>query len=162
MASDIKNRIADLIGEVVASADNNMGPGHPEPSWREPLVGFCRGDDTIFQELKEGVGPFHWTPLEAFQLAYPHEDDVDAAQLAVVSWVLPQTTPTRTDNMRSTRYPAERWVRSRMFGQVFNDKLGDRVVSALNSWGCHAVEPEGFCRLAWPVDTRDICPTYAR
>jgi len=33
-----------------------------ELAWDDALVGFASGVDQIWQQYKEYVGPFHWTP----------------------------------------------------------------------------------------------------
>ena len=88
------------------------------------------------------VGPFHWTPLEAFGLAFP-EATVAAEDLAVITWILPQTENTKKDNRREDRLPAERWARSRIFGEAFNQQLRQSVAAELNRQGYAAVAP--FC-----------------
>ena len=77
-----------------------------EPAWDEPLVGFSRGDDPLYQRFKEDIGPFFWTPPEIFAATFP---DVQAApdELTVISWILPQTEQTRLDNSREKALPAE-------------------------------------------------------
>lgn len=139
--ADLPQDVRQLIRDLCRGPENNMGPLHPEPSWGIPLVGFCRGDDAVFQELKDAVGPFHWTPLEAFFLAFPEKEAPESKELAVVSWILPQSVQTRTDNARQTKFPAERWVRSRVFGEEFNDGLARRLASQLKAWGVDAVIP---------------------
>ncbi len=104
------------------SPQNSLQNAQKEKAWAEPLVGFSRGDDPLYQAYKEHVGPFHWTPLEAFQLAFPGVS-VAADQLTVISWILPQTEATKADHRKETTYPSERWARSRVFGEEFNDAL---------------------------------------
>jgi epoxyqueuosine reductase QueG len=74
-------------------------------------------------------------------MAFPEKEPPEPSELAVVSWILPQTLQTRTDNARQTQYPAERWVRTRMFGQQVNETLARRVAAQLTSWGVDAVIP---------------------
>jgi epoxyqueuosine reductase QueG len=66
---------------------------------------------------------------------------VEPADLTVISWVLPQTEATKADNRAQTVYPAERWARSRIFGEAFNNKLRDHVAEVLNEAGYRAVAP---------------------
>ena len=54
----IKEKIAD-------HPENAMEyPFSGERIFSEPLVGFIRGDDPIFQRYKEIIGPHHFTPEE--------------------------------------------------------------------------------------------------
>ncbi len=125
---------------VRQSPDNNLGDNSGEPAWADPLVGFSSGADPLFAAYKKVVGPFHWTPLETYALAFP-DTQVDPGDLAVISWVLPQTEATKVDNRREVFYPAERWARSRIFGEAFNDVLRRYVVETLMDASYEAVAP---------------------
>ena len=117
-------------------------PGTNEPAFDIPLVAFAAGDDPIWNDYKEHVGAYHWTPLEAFSLAYP-DQKAAAADLVVMSWVLPQTDLTRRDNRKQKDRPAERWARSRIFGEeLVNEGLRKYMVTALREKGIPAVAPQ--------------------
>jgi epoxyqueuosine reductase len=133
--------VEDLVKRFVReSPDNTLQNGGNERAWDEPLVGFSRGDDPIFLAFKEHVGPFHWTPSEIFALTFPGVI-VQPADLSVISWVLPQTKETKKDNRKEKTYPAERWARSRIYGEAFNVKLREYVASSLAAFGYPAVAP---------------------
>jgi epoxyqueuosine reductase QueG len=132
--------VTSLIRDYCAGPENTLQDEANERAWAEPLVGFSRGDDAIYELYKEVVGSFHWTPAEAFARAYP-EADVQPGELTVISWVLPQTEATKADNREQTVYPAERWARSRIFGEEFNSKLRAHVAAALSGAGHAAVAP---------------------
>jgi epoxyqueuosine reductase QueG len=59
----------------------------------------------------------------------------------VICWILPQTQATKADNREQTFYPAERWARSRIFGEQFNSKLREHVANTLNQAGYEAIAP---------------------
>lgn len=82
-------------------------------------------------------GPSHWTP---FGNSSP-EIEVQAEDLTVISWILPQTEVTRSDNRKERSYPSERWARARMFGEEVNVKLAKHVVEILYEAGFRAVAP---------------------
>jgi epoxyqueuosine reductase QueG len=103
-------------------------------------VGFAAGDDPLFEAYKDHVGPFHWTPLEIFTATFPGAA-AGADALTVISWILPQTRATKTDNRRERLFPAERWSRARTFGEMFNAKLRAHVVDLLKEEGIQAVAP---------------------
>ncbi len=133
--------IRDLIRGYAASEENDLHSGSGrEPAWDEPLVGFSRGDDPLYRLFKEDIGPFFWTPAEIFGVTFP-DVKVAPAELTVISWILPQTERTRRDNSREQTLPAERWARSRNFGEKFNMKLRDHVAGVLREAGCEAVAP---------------------
>ena len=132
--------ITQMISDFCAGADNRIGEASSEPAWDSPLVGFSSGGDPLYVQYKEAVGPFHWTPLEAFRSAYP---DAQAApdELTVISWVLPQTPATKLDNAAQTQFPAERWARTRIYGERVNTQLRRHVVEQLHAVGVDAVCP---------------------
>ncbi|MEW6334216.1 MAG: hypothetical protein AB1558_08090 [Thermodesulfobacteriota bacterium] len=138
---DAAGWIRDCIHQYTLSEENRMPlPGGDEPAWEAPLVGFSRGDDPLYQRFKEDIGPFLWTPPEIFAATFP-DANAAAEELAVISWILPQTERTRLDNSRETALPAERWAFSRKYGEDFNVRLRHHVVRTLGEAGCEAVAP---------------------
>ncbi len=140
-----------LIRQICAGPENTLGSPFDEPAWGEPLIGVARGDDPLFAAYKEYVGPEHWTPAEIYALTFP-EAPAEDAELAVICWVLPQTEATKADNRRETVYPSERWARSRILGEQFNDHLKRQVAAALMARGHPAVAP-GLSPLFRSVDS---------
>jgi epoxyqueuosine reductase len=140
--SDLAGWVTTLVRIYCTSAENALQlPSQPEePAWASPLVGFSRGDDPLYEQYKTVVGPFHWTPVELFQMTFP-EVEARPEDLTVICWILPQTTVTKADNRAQTVYPAERWARSRIFGEQFNSKLRQHVADALNEAGYEAIAP---------------------
>jgi epoxyqueuosine reductase QueG len=132
--------IAATIRAFCSGAENSLQNQAHERAWGDPLVGFSRGDDPLYEAYKEHVGPHHWTPLEIFAQTFPGAE-VEPGELRVVCWILPQTQETKSDNRREQAYPAERWARSRIFGEAFNVRLRERVAKALNERGYQAVAP---------------------
>ncbi len=125
---------------VLHSPQNSLQNAAKERAWADPLVGFSRGDDPLYLAYKNHVGPFHWTPLEIFQLTFP-ELSVTADQLAVITWILPQTEATKADHRKETTYPSERWARSRIFGEEFNNELRRHVAVRFLDAGFPAIAP---------------------
>ncbi len=133
--------VTSLIKDFTATSPlNSLKNPANEKAWDEPLVGFSRGNDPIYELYKDKVGPFHWTPLEIFRLTFP---DVSAKpeELTVISWILPQTEAVKADLRKETKNPVERWVRARMFGEEFNEELRRHVAASLVKAGHPAVAP---------------------
>jgi len=130
-------RIRDFVRN---SPDNSLRNESGEKAWQDPLVGFAGGADPLFCRLKEDIGDFLWTPGEIFALTFPDRAAL-AETLTVVSWVLPQTEATKEDNRRQNARPAERWARSRKYGEEFNVLLAQHVVDILRGQGIDAVAP---------------------
>jgi epoxyqueuosine reductase QueG len=132
--------IESLIRSFCEGPENTLQNGVDEPAWADPLVGFSRGDDPLYERYKEVVGPEHWTPCEILQRTFPGTP-VEAEELTVIAWVLPQTEATKAENRRETVYPAERWARARIYGEAFNNALRGHVVQELQDGGVQAVAP---------------------
>ena len=132
--------MVETVAGFCGSTRNSLGMAEEEPAFAAPLVGFAAGGDPLFEELKQHVGPSHWTPAEAFELAYPGLA-ISAGELSVVSWILPHTQQTRRDNRRQTSLPAERWARAKYVGEQFNVALREHVVATLGRAGIAAVAP---------------------
>lgn len=133
--------IEDLIRDFIASSpQNTMKNRTDEPAWDDVLVGFASGADSIWQQYKECVGAFHWTPWEVFNQHRP-EESAGAEELTVVSWVLPQRELVRKANRRTKKYPAEEWARIRIYGEDFNAALRRHVAKRLEQVGHAAIAP---------------------
>jgi epoxyqueuosine reductase QueG len=133
----IKNLIRDFI---TTSPYNTMGNKTGEPAWDDALVGFASGADSIWQQYKEYVGAFHWTPWEVFN-QHCSEESAGAEELTVVSWVLPQRDVVRKANRRAKKYPSEEWARIRVYGEEFNVALRRHVSESLKQVGHVSIAP---------------------
>ncbi len=133
MEDTIKNFINNSPENILKNRGN-------EKAWEEPLIGFSSAGDPLYQEYKRYVGTFHWTPLEILSNSFPSLQ-VLAKDLTVISWVLPQTEATKSDNRKENVFPSERWARARVFGEEVNVKLARHVVATLEEVGFRAVAP---------------------
>lgn len=142
-----KEIIRKMIVDFMATGPlNHMGEAFGnEKMWGTPLVGFAAATDPIFKRFKatDACGPGHWLPEEIFGKAFPA---ISAKQdeLAIVSWVLPQTEETKASLRQEKEMPSERWSRSRILGEKVNEKLRDYIAATLNTMGYEAVAPVSF------------------
>jgi epoxyqueuosine reductase len=151
---DAAVRIEGLIRDYVRnSPDNSLKSDAEEKAWAEPLVGYARGDDPLFLFYKSDIGAFFWTPPEIFSIKF-RDWKPAPEELTVISWVLPQTEATKAENRRQKDVPAERWVRSRNYGEAFNVKLAGYLVGALREGGIDSVAPAQFPQWAWQTSER--------
>jgi epoxyqueuosine reductase QueG len=145
LSQQINSMIRSFLDEP---SQNTLWQDQGERAWADPLVGFSRGGDPLWNSLKKVVGPFHWTPKEIFLQAFP---DVNASpgELTVISWILPQTESTKADNRRETSFPSHRWARTRTFGEEINNNLKKHVVTALQSMGYETIAPTLHTGFSW-------------
>ncbi|SPF40320.1 conserved hypothetical protein [Syntrophobacter sp. SbD1] len=133
--------IESIIKEFVeTSPENSLKNSANDRAFDSPLIGFSSGADPLYQDFKTHVGPFHWTPKEALAQAFP-DLLLEAEEISVISWVLPQTKATRKDNRNEALYPSESWARARIFGEEFNVKVRKHLVEYLMREGHEAVAP---------------------
>jgi epoxyqueuosine reductase len=150
----ISDRIISIIRSYLQRPEKNtlwQDPG--EAAWAEPLVGFSKGSDPLWISIKDSIGPFYWTPLEAFSQTFP-EVNAEAGELTVISWVLPQTGETKADNRQETLFPSHRWARTRTFGEEINNDLKNHVVSELHTMGYKAIAPTLNAGFSWQNSSR--------
>ena len=138
---DLKKWTHEVIQSFIdTSMDNRLGDGTDEKAWTEFLLGFASGADPIFQDYKMHVGDFHWTPMEIFNETYP-DRKAEADDLTVIAYILPQTEAVKADNRKETNRPAERWARTRIFGEKFNTSLHQHLVRSFTDSGIDALAP---------------------
>lgn len=139
--NEIANWITDaIISFSATSPENSLQNSTGEKAWDEPLVGFSQGNDPLYQQIQNHIGDFYWTPTDVFNLSFPGPQ-LNPDQLSVICWILPQTQATKQDNRKQNKYPAERWVRSRLYGRKFNRALLRYVVDILTKKGYQAAAP---------------------
>lgn len=133
--------ITDTLTRFVKdSPENSLKLEQEEKAFDDILIGFSSGADPIYIDYKEHVGPFHWTPLDILSLTFP-ETELNANQITVISWILPQREATKADNRKETTYPSKRWVHARFPGEEFNNRLRSHLVDQLNAVGVKSVAP---------------------
>lgn len=140
---------------ILNSEENTLQNQENEKAWEEALIGFSSGADPIYEAYKEYVGPFHLTPHEFFSQTFP-DVEVQPGELTVISYILPQTEATKSDNRKEKSYPSERWARARIFGEEVNQKLRQHVVGTLERAGYKAVAPQLSSLWEWKVSERYV------
>lgn len=101
-----------------------------------PLVAFASADDNWFETFKSLIGPDHWTPQEALNLA-----DKTATAKTVISFVLPVAQIAREENRRETKKPGYHWARTRSFGDQALQNVRNQLARFLQEQGHPAVAP---------------------
>lgn len=141
MTQDFRIWLTDILDSFVQeSPKNSLKMETDERAFDEIMVGFSSGADPLYDDYKELIGPFHWTPLEILSLTFP-ELEIEADQLTVISWILPHRGPTKADNRKESFYPSRRWVHARFPGEEFNNHLRRHIVEELARIGVKAVAP---------------------
>jgi epoxyqueuosine reductase len=138
-AKDPERFIERAIAKFVRESPANRRKVDGGQYWDTPLVGFVSGDAPLFKQYKKIIGRFHFTPQEIFDLTFGKKKH--PKKLSVISWVLPTSEDIRKSNRKETQYPSLLWSHARNFGEEFNVKLRDHIVSLLKKKGYQAVAP---------------------
>jgi len=142
--------LSDEICRFVNEWPERHLPGG-EHYFDKPLLGIADGDDPLFLELQQVIGPFHWTPR---QICADAGLDDTARPLSVISWVLPITARVRQSNRPETLYPSREWALTRSHGETLNSALRKHIVTWLMTRGVPAIAPqlaEGWRQLDDPT-----------
>jgi len=100
-------QLEQILHDFWATApSNSLHLETAEKAWDEPLLAVAAGDDPLFAQVKATIGPFYWTPAEAFALAFP-DQPAPPAELRVISYALPQTQATRAQQQLSLIHISE-------------------------------------------------------
>ena len=132
--------IRDWVAAFAASPANRNGLIADERIFDAPLLGFVRGDDPVWETLKEAINANYWSPVDALRLAFP-DLAAEPCELGVIAWVFPHTRACKVDSRHERALPSERWVRGKQFGQKFLNELGEHVVAELIRREIPAVVP---------------------
>ena len=135
------NWLAAVITEfTAASPANSLGLTSGEKAFDRPLVGFSSGADPLYEEYRRHIGSFYLTPPDFFATTSGDKPPT-ASELTVISWIIPSTERTRREQAMQTKYPSERWARTRALGEDFNSALRRHVVATLEAAGIFAIAP---------------------
>jgi len=130
---------------VRLDAANRLVSFGGDPIFEQPLVGFAGETDPLFAQYKELVHPEHFTPREIL-IKHLKEtikrEDLNVAEVSVISFVLPVHPETLKANALEKEGPSLRWNHTRWQGQDFITKLSQHLVSLLEEMGVDAVAPE--------------------
>lgn len=133
----IIQEIKDFVAMNPGNRDSRLSG---KPFFEDPLVGFADANDRLFETYKDIIGDFHLTPIEVLDRFYPdHQGSWDGA--SVISWILPIAVSVRESNRRETSCSSEAWLITKSFGEEFNLKLAEHMVSLLTEQGCYALVP---------------------
>jgi ferredoxin len=158
---ELKQTAYEAVWSITENSALNNLVKLNERAWGEPIIAYSNGADPLFASYKTLIGGFYWTPAEAMKLEYPN-DDFDGKNLTVISWLLPQTGNTIADQKLEKELPADRWILSRHYGEIFNEKLRAGVRDIFKSKGVKACAPAILKEFAYQhSDTAGICSNWS-
>ncbi len=123
--------------------ENNNMKELPGFAFAEPLVGFSRGSDALYDFYKKHIDPdFYRTPAEWLESVYGHSFDPES--IGIISWFLPQTDDTKEKCRACDDCPPLEWTMVRVYGEECNRRLAKSLEEHLCGFGLEAVAP--MCR----------------
>ncbi len=137
--------IRTINDKIAVHPENKMEyPFWGEAIFKEPLVGFVRGNDPIFDRFKEVIGPHHFTPWEIMRWQAENNGVKPPApeDLSVVSFVMLISSNTKRDNAAANNWASERWAQTRLLGEIFSQSFVREIVTGLMGRGVLAVAPD--------------------
>jgi len=108
--------------------------------WDVPFFGVSNGDDPYYNFLKEHIGEFHWSPLEAFRLKYPGEST--EKQLRVVSICFPQTMESKETQSKETVCPSREWIVTRGEWEPLIREFSEKLTKSFDEIGIRSASIE--------------------
>lgn len=137
--------IERILQEFVAGNEGNRHQAPEDgPYFKEPLVGFADGEDPLFSQYKEIIGPYHFTPREVLEKAISEgltPGRRGLKRISVIAYILPIPEETVRGNAQESRFPTRQWAHNRNFGEQFNVQLRQHLVETLEALGYAAIAP---------------------
>ena len=135
----MKDLIKNEIKKYVLQSKGNWFEEIDDHYYDEPIVNFASADDYLFEEYKKIIGIHHFTPKEAFELAFGEESYNGGT---VISVVLPINEKIRKSNRSHKEWPSREWTLTRTFGdELFIREFVTYLQKFLNDMGHRTLSP---------------------
>lgn len=135
----MKRLLIDYINQFVTESEFNKIINTNSPYYDQPLVKFAAARDSLFEEYKQIIGPFHLTPREAFEMEYG-KGSFQAG--TVISVALPVSEVIRKSNRVQKEFASKEWALLRTFGdEMFLTALVNQIITLLQRQGFQALAP---------------------
>ena len=132
----LKHIIDDVYDNLKSNKFDVLGENEIKLFGR-PDMGVSSGDDPYFDFLKEHIGSFHWSPIDAFKLKY--SEGAPPAKLRVVSLVFPQSDFAKEAQRNEDIHPSDRWLVSRGKWEGLMAEFSGEVVRRVEAEGVKIV-----------------------
>lgn len=135
----MENIIKDEIKRYFKESKENWFEEIQDTYFEEPIINFADSEDSLFIEYKKIIGEHHFTPKEAFELAYG-KDSYNGG--TVISIVLPINEKTRKSNRVMKEFASKEWALTRTFGdEIFMKGFAKYFADYLNKMGYKSIAP---------------------
>jgi len=135
----MENLIKNEIKRYFRESKENWFEEINDTYYEEPVIQFADSEDPLFEEYKKIIGEHHFTPKEAFELAFGEDSYTGGT---VISIVLPINEKIRKSNRVQTEWASREWVLTRTFGdEIFMKGFAKYLENYLNKKGYKSVAP---------------------
>ena len=151
--------IENWLRSYMSNPEKNTMKALPGFAFDLPSVGFSRADDPLYAFYQQHIDPdFYLRPEQWLETVFHHP--FDAANVSVISWVLPQTEDTRAKSRASTDCPTMEWQMVRVHGEECN-RSSDFFEEHIRNYEYEAILALGFEALRY-ADTVLINAPFTR
>jgi epoxyqueuosine reductase len=135
----MKDLIRECVTQAIVGNEHDWSDSLGERFFDEPLVNFASGDDPLFSEFKQIIGPWHKTPQEAFEAAHGCGSWRGGT---VVSWVMPWSKALRDSNRVCTERPSIEWTQAyNLSSKILQKQVRAALLQEVERCGVQGVSP---------------------
>ncbi|BCS54169.1 (Fe-S)-binding protein [Geobacter sp. SVR] len=135
----MKELIREAVQRLIVENKGNWSDSLSERYFDEPLVNFASGDDPLFEDFKQIIGPWHRTPREAFEAAYGEGSWRGGT---VISWVMPWSKGLRDSNRICKERPSLEWTQAYFLSsKMLQKQVRTSLLAELAEYGHRGVAP---------------------
>jgi epoxyqueuosine reductase QueG len=135
----MENLIRDEIRRYFKESKGNWFKEINDTYYEEPIVKYADTEDPLFKDYKKIIGEHHFTPKEAFELAFGEGSYKGGT---VISIVLPINEKTRKSNRTQKKLGSKEWALTRTFGdEIFIRGFAKHLENYLNKMGYRSTTP---------------------
>jgi epoxyqueuosine reductase len=135
----MENLIKNEIKRYFKESKENWFEEINNTYFEEPIIKFADPEDPLFEEYKKIIGEYHYTPKEAFELAFGKGSFKGGT---VISVVAPINEITRISNRPLRQLASKEWVLTRTFGdEIFLRGATKYLENYLNKMGHRSIAP---------------------
>lgn len=134
----MENLIKNEIKRYFKESKENWFEEIKDTYYEEPIINFADTEDPLFEEYKKIIGEQHFTPKEAFELAFGEGSYKGGT---VISVVLPINEKTRKSNRAQEKLASKEWALTRTFGEIFSRGFAKYLENYLNKMGYRTIAP---------------------
>ncbi len=164
----MNEKVYDFLEHLFLTSELNRLPKSFGGDWifDPPLIGVSRGDDYIFNKLKEVVAPEHHTPFEVWQADGKWNPGDSPDGLRILSIIFPYTNKIREESITHIKrergkrpaMPADIYCVGRNYANAFMKEVIRKTMAFFQSLGFRATA--GMLSPSFQIRLQDTPPQF--